>query len=72
MVGTRDVDAGEWTAIEQVVSRLAASYPDVSTETVQTVVHHTHAKFDGRPVRDFVPLFVERGARLELSRLPVD
>jgi hypothetical protein len=69
MVGTRDVGAGEWTAIEQVVSRLVQSYPEMSTETVQTVVHHAHAKFDGRPVRDFVPLFVERGAKQELSRL---
>jgi hypothetical protein len=65
------MDAGEWTAIEQVVSRLAQSYPEVSQETVQTVVHTTHAKFDGRPVRDFVPLFVERGAKQELSRLTV-
>jgi hypothetical protein len=35
------------------------------------VVHQTHAKFDGRPVRDFVPLFVERGAKEELMRLRV-
>jgi hypothetical protein len=35
------------------------------------VVHHTHAKFDGHPVRDFVPLFVERGAKEELTRLRV-
>jgi len=33
------------------------------------VVHHNHARFDGRPVRDFVPLFVERGARQELAQL---
>jgi hypothetical protein len=35
------------------------------------VVHHNHAKFDGRPVRDFVLLFVERGAKEELMRLRV-
>jgi len=33
------------------------------------VVHRNHARFDGRPVRDFVPLFVERGARQELAKL---
>jgi len=54
-----------------VVSRLTQIYPEVSAETVETVVHHNHARFDGRPVRDFVPLFVERGATKELARLAV-
>jgi hypothetical protein len=65
------VDSGEWTAIEQVVARLKVSYPSVSPQTVMTVVHHNHARFDGRPIRDYVPLFVERGSREELSRLVV-
>jgi hypothetical protein len=69
MVGVRDVDAAEWTAIKGVVSRLTRIYPEVSSETVETVVGHNHARFDGRPVRDFVPLFVERGAKKELARL---
>ena len=63
------VDAGEWTAIKQVVDRLTQSYPSVPAEKVATVVHLNHARFDGRPVRDFVPLFVERGARQELAKL---
>jgi hypothetical protein len=65
------VDSSEWTAIEQVVARLKVSYPSVSPQTVMTVVHHNHARFDGRPIRDYVPLFVERGSREELSRLVV-
>jgi hypothetical protein len=32
-------------------------------------VHSRPARFDGRPIRDYVPLFVERRARLELSTL---
>jgi hypothetical protein len=39
--------------------------------SIKQLVDHTHAKFDGRPVRDFVPLFVERGAKEELTRLSV-
>jgi hypothetical protein len=35
------------------------------------VVHHTHASFDGHPVRAFVPLFVERYAKDQLTRLSV-
>jgi len=32
-------------------------------------VHHNHARFDGRPIRDFVPLFVERAAKRQLSQV---
>lgn len=63
------VESNEWTAIEQLVERLQTSYPRVDADTVATVVHHNHARFDGRPVRDFVPLFVERGSRRELADL---
>ena len=71
MASMSDVGASEWSAIEQLVDRLRNNYPHVPADTVATVVHHTHAKFDGRPVRDFVPLFVERGAKEELTRLRV-
>lgn len=64
-----DVDVTEWTAIERVVDRSTDSYPHVSPDTVSTVVHHEFARFDGRPLRDFVALFVERGARRELQAL---
>ena len=71
MASMSHVGASEWSAIEQLVDRLRNNYPHVPADTVATVVHHTHAKFDGRPVRDFVPLFVERGAKEELTRLRV-
>jgi hypothetical protein len=71
MTGVSGVGASEWSAIEQLVDRLRNNYPHVPADTVATVVHHTHAKFDGRPVRDFVPLFVERGAKEELTRLRI-
>jgi hypothetical protein len=65
------VGASEWSAIKQLVDRLKDVYPDVPADTVVTVVHQAHAKFDGHPVRDFVPLFVERGAKEELARVSV-
>jgi hypothetical protein len=65
------VGAGEWAAIEQLVDRLKQSYPGVSSDTLATIVHTNHARFDGRPVRDFVPLFVERGAKRELTQMAV-
>ncbi|MDT5077277.1 MAG: hypothetical protein QOJ80_1914 [Mycobacterium sp.] len=63
------VESSEWTAIQHVVERLKANYPAVPPETVTTVVHHNHARFDGRPIREFVPLFVERNSRHELAKL---
>jgi hypothetical protein len=71
MTVASQVGASEWSAIKQLVDRLRDVYPDVPADTVVTVVHQNHAKFDGRPVRDFVLLFVERGAKEELMRLRV-
>jgi hypothetical protein len=63
------VDAAEWAAIEHLVDRLKEIYPEVSPDTNMTVVHHNHARFDGRPIRDFVPLFVERAAKRQLAKV---
>jgi hypothetical protein len=63
------VESSEWTAIQHVVERLKANYPAVPPDTVTTVVHHNHARFDGRSIREFVPLFVERNSRQELAKL---
>ena len=59
----------EQTAIGEVVERLTDKHPMVSPATVAGVVHKMHIKSDGRPVRDFVPLLVERNAQAELAKL---
>jgi hypothetical protein len=46
---------------------MGASSPQGAT--VADVVHKLRTKFDGRPVRDFVPLLVERNAQAELAKL---
>ncbi len=43
-------------------------YPAVPPDTVAAVVRGTYARFDGRPLRDYVPLLVERRARSELVK----
>jgi hypothetical protein len=63
------VGANEWAAIEQLVDLLKQKYSAVAPGKIATIVHHNHARFDGRPVRDYVPLFVERGSRKELAEL---
>ena len=59
----------EKTAIGEVVERLTRKYPAVPPLAVVDIVDKMHAKFDGRPLRDFVPLFVERNAQAELAKI---
>lgn len=55
--------------IDQVGQRLAAAHPDIPAESVDAAVVAAHARFEGRRIRDFVPLFVERAAKTNLASL---
>nr|WP_174266927.1 hypothetical protein [Mycolicibacterium sediminis] len=57
----------EQTALAQVEERLVSIYAALPRSTVEDAVHDARAAFDGRPIRDFVPLLVERRARALLS-----
>jgi hypothetical protein len=59
----------EQIQLNHVVEHLTRKYPSVPPATVAGIVHHIHTKFDGRPLRDFVPLLVERNANAELAKL---
>ena len=63
------IELSEQTIIEQLVGRLKAHFPSVSPETVAHIVQDNLARFDGRPLREYVPLFVERSARRDLAQL---
>jgi hypothetical protein len=63
------IELSEQTVIEQLVVRLTSRYPTISQSTVATVVRDVHSRFEGRPLRDYIPLLVERNARSELERL---
>jgi hypothetical protein len=63
------IELSEQTVIDEVVARLASRYPTIAQSTVSTVVHDVYTRFDGRPLRDYIPLLVERNARTELDRL---
>jgi hypothetical protein len=39
-------------------------------EIVNTVIRNEHARFENSPIRDYVPLLVEKCARHELKRKP--
>ena len=68
----RVIELSEQTVIDEVVARLTCRYPAIPKETVESIVHDVYARFDGRPLRDYVPLLVERNAKSELERLGAD
>ena len=61
----------EQALLVDVVGRLTVSYPTLSPDLIAEVVDELHATFNGAPVRDYVPLFVERKARSALEQLSV-
>ena len=66
------IELSEQTVIDEVVARLTSRYPAIPKETVESIVHDVYARFDGRPLRDYVPLLVERNAKSELERRAAD
>ena len=54
--------------LNEVVQRLRDRFPDVPEEHVRSAVTKAHSEFEGNPIRDFVPVFVERTVRDELRR----
>jgi hypothetical protein len=63
------IELSEQTVIEQVVARMTSRYPAISESTVAGIVRDVHSRFEGRPLRDYIPLLVERTAKSELERL---
>ncbi|WP_432432617.1 three-helix bundle dimerization domain-containing protein [Cryobacterium breve] len=57
----------ELIAIGKVVDRLAERFPDLPRTSIEHAVRAEHGAFEGRPVRDFVPVLVERGVKARLS-----
>ena len=59
----------EERAIGEVVDRLAKQFPRLPAEEVEQVVSQSRPEFDEVPIRDFVPLFVERGTKARLRAM---
>lgn len=59
----------EKQAVTQVCERLAERFPELPAPTIRLAVDQEHRKLDGRPVRDYVPVLVERAAREALATI---
>ena len=64
---TRRNGSGEAEAMARVVERLRQQFPEVPPDALEAVVNGHYEAFDGRPVRDFVPVLVERATRADLE-----
>jgi hypothetical protein len=61
------IELSEQTVIEQLVVRLTSRYPAISESTVSSVVRDVHSRYDGRPLRDFVPYSSSATPKASLS-----
>jgi hypothetical protein len=58
----------EAEALARVADRLAVRYPQTPPDTIRSLVRQTHRQFEGRPIRDYVPVLVERVVREHLDQ----
>ncbi|MFB6720632.1 three-helix bundle dimerization domain-containing protein [Kribbella sp. NPDC056345] len=56
-------------AIAEAVERLVKAFPDLAPSTVEQAVADSRPEFEDNPIRDFIPLFVERAAKHRLRNL---
>ncbi|MET0700364.1 MAG: hypothetical protein ABWY93_11920 [Mycobacterium sp.] len=62
-------DLSEQAALEDLERRLTSAYAAIPRDRVSTAIHDAHARFQQSPIRDFIPLLVERRVRDDLAEL---
>ena len=70
LVPPRPVLVHEVTVLTDIADRLTARFPHIARARVIQIVGEIHQHFDESPIREFVPVLVEREARQRLSQLP--
>lgn len=59
----------EEKAVAEVVDRLAEKFPSVEKTEITRIVADEYGTFEGRPVRDFVPVLTEKSAKKRVKLL---
>ena len=62
----------ERRALEEVLRRLTDRFPGVPAEVVSGIVRAERQRLDGRPIREFMRLLVERASAERLRRVTAD
>jgi hypothetical protein len=60
----------ESLAIANAIESISADFPAVPHEMVVSMVNEELTHFDGKPIRDFVPVLVETHVRGHLKAWP--
>jgi hypothetical protein len=64
------IQIDEETLLGEIQRRLLDEFPSVAPTAVKILIRAEHARFQGSPIRDFIPLFVEKRARRDLRARP--
>jgi hypothetical protein len=59
-------DLDEDKAVREVAERLAERFPSVPRTRIDEVVQSERRALDGKPIRDYIPVLVEHGAKARL------
>ena len=57
----------ELQAVTAVLNRLRGRFPNAAPDRIEREVMEVYHQFDGRPIRDFIPILVERAVIDRLS-----
>lgn len=57
----------EKLAMAKIADRIARQFPELPPEQIEQVIHGRYEAFAAAPVRDFVPVLVERQVRRDLT-----
>lgn len=61
------IEISEETLLVDIGRRLIDEFPCVSPVVVDVLIRQEHARFETSPIRDFVPLLIEKQARQQLK-----
>lgn len=56
----------ESVGLRNAIASIRLDFPEVPSAEVAALVDAERRRYDGRPVRDFVPVLVERAVRTQL------
>ena len=62
-------DPDEAKTIDTVIAALELRFPQLPRPEIESVVGESYHQFDGAPVRDYIPVLVQRGAREQLLEM---
>lgn len=59
-------DLNEDKAVAEVADRLAERFPSIPRSHIDEVVQSERQSLEGKPIRDYIPVLVEHGAKAKL------